>query len=146
MTNFYGIHVTSIGNMWPLLESCHYSIGTKKCISSLLKVILNKTNSNIFPSFIHSLITIRKEKKVDIEAQLLLLQTTLSVQATETDPMLHSHPVVQAVQFSIKEANIIVTNMLKQWNRDPSFDVFDRINIQNQNILKENINVSLIDY
>ena len=48
------------------------------------------------------------------EEQLLLLQTTLSVQATKTDPMLHSHPVVQAVQFSIKEANIIVTNMLKQ--------------------------------
>ena len=66
------------------------------------------------------------------EEQLLLLQTTLSVQATKTDPMLHSHPVVQAVQFSIKEANIIVTNMLKKWNGDPTFDVFDNIDTESK--------------
>ena len=36
------------------------------------------------------------------------------------------------VEFSIKEANIIVTNMLKKWNRDTTFDVFDRIDTESK--------------
>ena len=48
-----------------------------------------------------------------ISVSFIIILHLLLVQATKTDPMLHSHPV-QAVEFSIKEANIIVTNMLKK--------------------------------